>query len=75
MKNILPTMEKFNVEYFQQNFDEIMERVDNGESFIVQSEYGDAMLVPYKEVVDVFEEVGVSEEEFNRIYRDHEEGP
>jgi signal transduction protein with GAF and PtsI domain len=74
MENILSTMEKFNVEYFQQNFDEIMERVDNGESFIVESEHGDAMLVPYKEVVNIFEEVGVSEEDFTRLYREHEEG-
>jgi signal transduction protein with GAF and PtsI domain len=75
MKNNLEAMEKFNVEYFQQNFDEIMERVDNGESFVVQSEHGDAMLVPYKEVVNIFEEVGVSEEEFTRLYREHEEAP
>jgi PHD/YefM family antitoxin component YafN of YafNO toxin-antitoxin module len=75
MKKDLEEMEKFNVEYFQQNFDEIMERVDNGESFVVQSEHGDAMLVPYKEVVNIFEEVGVSEEEFARIYREHEEAP
>jgi signal transduction protein with GAF and PtsI domain len=74
MENILSTMEKFNVEYFQQNFDEIMERVDNGESFIVESDHGDAMLVPYKEVVNIFEEVGVSEEDFTRLYREHEEG-
>jgi signal transduction protein with GAF and PtsI domain len=74
MENILAKMEKFNVEYFQQNFDEIMERVDNGESFVVQSEHGDAMLVPYKEVVNIFEEVGISEEEFSRLYREHEEG-
>jgi|LauGreDrversion4_2_1035121.scaffolds.fasta_scaffold13763_2 hypothetical protein len=75
MENISPTMEKFNVEYFQQNFDEIMERVDNGETFIVQSEYGNAMLVPYKDVVDVFEDSRVSEEDFTRLYRDHEEAP
>lgn len=74
MENTLAKMEKFNVEYFQQNFDEIMERVDNGESFVVESEHGDAMLVPYKEVVNIFEEVGISEEEFSRLYREHEEG-
>lgn len=74
MEEDLAAMEKFNVEYFQQNFDEIMERVENGESFMIQSEHGDAILVPYKEVVDIFEEVGVSEEEFNRLYREHEEG-
>lgn len=74
MEKDLESMEKFNVEYFQQNFDEIMERVENGESFMIQSEHGDAILVPYKEVVDIFEEVGVSEEEFNRLYREHEEG-
>jgi hypothetical protein len=74
MKNILETMEKFNVEYFQQNFEEIMERVENGESFVVQSEYGDAMLVPYTGVIGILDDAGISQEEFSQLYTDHEEG-
>jgi prevent-host-death family protein len=40
-------MEKFTVEEFQSNFDNLMERVENGESFTITSEYGDAVIIPY----------------------------
>jgi antitoxin (DNA-binding transcriptional repressor) of toxin-antitoxin stability system len=39
-------MENFTVEEFQVHFDELIERVENGESFIIKSDYGDAVLVP-----------------------------
>ncbi len=40
-------MEKFTVEEFQADFDALLERVENGESFIITSEHGDAILIPY----------------------------
>ena len=66
-------LQSFTVEEFQSDFDNLMERIENGESFIITSEQGDAVMVPYKEVVQVFEEVGVSED-IIRIHTDHEEG-
>ena len=42
-------MEKFTVEQFQSDFDNLMERIENGESFLITSEYGDAVIVPYTE--------------------------
>lgn len=39
-------MESFTVEQFQLYFDELIERVESGESFIIKSDYGDAVLVP-----------------------------
>ena len=66
-------LQSFTVEEFQSDFDNLMNRVEQGESFIITSEHGNAVMVPYKEVVEVFEEVGVSED-IIRIHTDHEEG-
>ena len=54
-------MEKFTVEEFQEDFDNLLERVENGESFIITSEHGDAMMIPV-------------DDELIRIHTDHEEG-
>ena len=66
-------IQSFTVEEFQSDFDNLMERIDKGESFIITSEHGNAVMVPYKEVVQVLEECGVSED-IIRIHTDHEEG-
>jgi hypothetical protein len=66
-------LESFTVEEFQSDFDNLMERIDSGESFIITSEHGSAVMVPYKEVVQVFEECGVGDD-IIRIHTDHEEG-
>ena len=42
----LQKMESFTVEEFQLYFDELIERVETGESFIIKSDYGDAVIVP-----------------------------
>jgi antitoxin (DNA-binding transcriptional repressor) of toxin-antitoxin stability system len=67
-------MEKFTVEEFQADFDNLMQRVENGESFIITSEDGDAIIVPYKEIVEICGESSKEFEEIVRIYTDHEEG-
>ena len=66
-------LQSFTVEEFQSDFDNLMNRVEQGESFIITSEHGNAVMVPYKEVVQVFEDYGVSED-IIRIHTDHEEG-
>jgi len=38
-------MEKFTVEEFQEDFDNLLERVENGESFIVINENGQAAVM------------------------------
>ena len=59
-------MDKLTVEELQEKFEEYMDRVEAGETFIIQSEHGDCMLMPYKH----YEEI----DEFVRIHTDHEEG-
>ena len=67
-------IESFTIEDFQTNFDYLMNRVENGESFIITSEHGNAVIVPYKEVISICEDVNVDFEEIIKIHTDHEEG-
>jgi PHD/YefM family antitoxin component YafN of YafNO toxin-antitoxin module len=46
--SIAKEMESFTVEDFQKHFDELLERVENGESFLITSEYGNAVMIPYE---------------------------
>jgi hypothetical protein len=73
MTNDIERLESFTVEEFQSNFDNLIERVQNGESFVIKSEYGNAIMVPYKEVVRIFEDANV-DDELIRIHTNHEEG-
>jgi hypothetical protein len=50
-----------------------MNRVESGESFVIKSEHGNAIIVPYNEVVQIFQEAGVDDDVI-RIHTDHEEG-
>jgi prevent-host-death family protein len=72
--NMNNELESFTVEEFQKNFDLLMERVENGESFIITSKHGNAVIVPYKEVIEIGKDVNVDFEEIIRIHTDHEEG-
>jgi prevent-host-death family protein len=66
-------MEKFTVEEFQADFDNLLERVENGESFIVTDERKEAVIMPandYNYIVDGMEE----HDDLIRIHTDHEEG-
>ena len=69
----LEDLQSFTVEEFQSDFDNLMNRVENGESFVIKSEHGNAVMIPYNQVVQILEESGVSEE-IIRIHTDHEEG-
>ena len=66
-------LQSFTVEEFQADFDSLLDRVENGESFIITSEHGNVVIVPYNEVIEIFEDAKVDEEVI-RIHTDHEEG-
>ena len=59
-------MKTLTVEELQEKFDYYLDRVEAGESFLIKSEYGEVMLVPYRK----YEEV----DDLIRIHTDHEEG-
>ena len=66
-------LQSFTVEEFQSNFDDLMNRVEKGESITITSNYGNAIMVPYKEVVEIIEDSGL-DEELIRLHTEHEEG-
>jgi PHD/YefM family antitoxin component YafN of YafNO toxin-antitoxin module len=67
-------MESFTVKEFQADFDNLMDRVESGESFLITSEHGNAVMVPYNEVVSICQEVNLDIDEIIKIHTDHEEG-
>lgn len=73
MVNDISELQSFTIEEFQSDFDNLMSRVENGESFIITSQHGNAVIVPYKEVINIFEDPNV-DDELIRIHTDHEEG-
>ncbi len=62
----LQSMKKITVEELQNKFEEYLDKVEAGESFIISNETGDVVMVP----ANVIEEV----DDLIRIYTDHEEG-
>jgi hypothetical protein len=64
----------FTVEEFQADFDNLIDRVEKGESFIITSEHGNVFIVPYNEVVQICEDANVDIDDIVKIHTDHEEG-
>ena len=69
----LEDLESFTVEEFQSDFDNLMQRVENGESFIIRDGENSAVIVPYNETIKYSVE-SVVDSELIRIHKDHEEG-
>jgi antitoxin (DNA-binding transcriptional repressor) of toxin-antitoxin stability system len=59
-------MEQFTVEQFQERFDELLDRVENGETFQISNGENVIMITPYRIIEDI--------DEIVRIHTDHEEG-
>ena len=57
----MTTMEIYSVEHWQKNWDELMDRVENGESIGVTNGKNTAIMMP-------------ADDELIRMYTDHEEG-
>ena len=69
----LEDLKSFTVKEFQSDFDNLMQRVENGESFIIRDGDNSAVIVPYKETIKYAVE-SVVDEELIHIHADHEEG-
>jgi hypothetical protein len=67
-------LQTFTIEEFQADFDSLINRVENGESFIIKSEHGNAVMIPYEDVISICEDANVDFEEIVKIHTDHEEG-
>jgi len=73
MNQEIEELQKFTIEEFQENFDALIERVENGESFIITDGERNAVIVPYNETIK-FALEPVVDDELIRIHTDHEEG-
>ena len=73
MNSEINELQKFTVEEFQINFDTLIERVENGESFIITDGERNAVIVPYNETIKFAVESNV-DDELIRLHTDHEEG-
>lgn len=69
----LNELQSFTVEEFQTDFDNLMERVENGESFIIRDGDNSAVIVPYNETIKYAIESDVDDDVI-RIHTNHEEG-
>ncbi len=69
----LEELESFTVEEFQSDFDNLIQRVENGESFIIRDGENSAVIVPYNETIK-YSIDPVVDEELIHIHTDHEEG-
>ena len=76
MYSELSDLQKFTVEEFQSDFDTLIERVENGESFIITDGERNAVIVPYNETIKFTLEAlePVVDDEVIRLHTDHEEG-
>jgi len=72
----LEELESFTVEEFQSDFDNLMERVEKGESFIIRDGDNSAVIVPFKQTIKyALESLKPDvDEELIHIHTDHEEG-
>ena len=73
MYSELEELQSFTVEEFQKDFDNLIQRVENGESFIIRDGGRSAVIVPYNETIKYAIE-SVVDEELIHIHTDHEEG-
>ena len=62
-------MEEFTVNQFQEKFDDLLNRVEHGESFRIRDGKKVAVIVPANTM-----KYSIDEDELVRIYTDHEEG-
>ena len=73
MYSELSELQTFTVEEFQADFDNLMKRVENGESFIIKDGGRSAVIVPYNETIKYAID-SVVDDDVIRIHTDHEEG-
>ena len=68
----LNELQSFTVEEFQADFDNLIDRVEKGESFIIRDGRKSAVIVPYNETIKYAIESTVDDEVI-RLHTDHEE--
>ena len=72
MTEVINQFEKYTIGEFQENFDDLLTRVENGESFMITSEHGNVMIIPYTDDITILEDSDV-DGDIIRIHTDHED--
>ena len=72
MSEIIDQFEKFTIDEFQENFDELLTRVENGESFMITSDQGNVMIIPYNDVIEILEDSDM-DRDIIRMHTNHED--
>lgn len=72
MSEIIDQFEKFTIDEFQENFDELLTRVENGESFMITSDRGNVMIIPYNDVIEILEDSDM-DSDIIRMHTNHED--
>jgi prevent-host-death family protein len=67
-------MKKFTIEQFQNDFDNLIDRVENGESFMITDGEKDVVITTAKEYKCMVTGNNFVDDELIRIHTDHEEG-
>ena len=72
----LNELQSFTVEEFQADFDNLIDRVEKGESFIIRDGRKSAVIVPYNETIKyaLDQQKPTVDDELIHIHTDHEEG-
>jgi len=72
----LEELQSFTVEEFQADFDNLIDRVEKGESFIIRDGRKSAVIVPYNETIKyaLDQQKPTVDDELIHIHTDHEEG-
>ena len=71
----LNELQSFTVKEFQNDFDNLMDRVENGESFVIRDCRKSVVIVPYNETIKyALDQKPNVDDEVIRIHTDHEEG-
>jgi hypothetical protein len=68
----LDQLQSYTVQQFQDEFDTLMTRVENGESFLIKDGNKSAVIVPYNQTIKMSID-SVSDDEIVEIYTNHEE--
>jgi antitoxin (DNA-binding transcriptional repressor) of toxin-antitoxin stability system len=71
----LNELQSFTVEEFQADFDNLIDRVEKGESFIIRDGRKSAVIVPYNETIKyaLDQRNSIVDDELIRLHTDHEE--
>lgn len=66
LAQILIKMEVINAKTFIENFDEVLERISNGERISIESEYGQFEIIPKDKILQVCDDFD--------SFRNHDDG-